>query len=324
MKKEVFIGLTYGDPAGIGPEILLQTLKSWKFKLKPLIIGFKEILFYGNKKLKKEEFNIDTYSLLSNKRSIFLSDICRVPSKFSGLHSYLCLKDAINLAKDKKIKALVTGPVSKQYINEAGIGFIGQTEELARGCEINSNKVIMLFIAEDLRIALFTRHISLKKVSSKVKEKEFINFVLLLNNELKRWFHIKSPRIAVLGLNPHAGENGVIGNEEKKIIIPAIKILKSKGINLSGPFSADAALAIAGQSYLNNKKQNYDVYISFYHDQALPMFKAIAGMDGVNVTLGLPFLRVSVDHGTAFDIAHKNKASNKSMLSAIKFLELVL
>lgn len=286
MKKEIPIGLTYGDPRGVGPEILLKTLKNWKFKLKPIVVGSKECL--------------------------------------AGLHSYKCLKEAAKLAKEKKIKALVTGPVSKDAISSAGISFIGQTEEIAKVCKIKPDDVIMIFIAGDLRIALFTRHIPLKLVSSKITRGKLEKFLLLLNKEIKKRFHINKPKIAVLGLNPHASEKGLFGNEEKKIILPVVKRLNLKGIKVFGPLSPDATLAKAGQNFLKNKKQDFDVYVSFYHDQALPMFKAVCGMKGVNVTLGLPFLRVSVDHGTGFDIAGKNKASNEGLVSAIKFVEKIL
>lgn len=301
MKKNNYIGLTYGDPAGIGPEILFKTLKQWKhlkIKLKPLVIGYKELP-----------------ALFKSGR----------PDKYTGLHSYECLKVAVSLLKSKKIRALVTGPVSKSVISQAGIEFSGQTEEIAKLCSVNPQKVIMLFVSGDFRVALFTRHIPLKAVSSKIKKKNLEDFILLLNKELKKWFHIKSPKIALLGLNPHASENSLFGTEEKKVISPVIKKLFRKGIKVSGPLSPDAALAMAGQNYLRGKKQNYDVYISLYHDQALPMFKAVCGFRGVNMTLGLPFLRVSPHHGTAFDIAGKNeKASNEGLVSAVKLVEHLL
>ena len=147
-----------------------------------------------------------------------------------------------------------------------------------------------------------------------------------MNKEVKKWFFrgSKTPQIAILGLNPHAGENGLIGKEEIKIIKPIIKELNLLGFKLYGPLSPDSTLATAGENYLTGKKQKYDVYVSFYHDQALPMFKAVAGRKGVNISLGLPFLRVSVDHGTAFDIAGRNKASNESLVSAIKLAERLL
>ena len=319
MKNGVFIGLTYGDPAGIGPEILLKTLTNWKFKFKPLVIGIKKCLIKKDEGIKVNK-NLNFYSHYSQKAKDLKCTLSK-PSKFTGIHSYLCLKDAVHISKNKQILALITGPVSKEAINLAGVKFSGQTDEIAKLCKVNKKNVIMLFVANDLRLALYTRHIPLKAVSSKLNKKELKQFILLLNKELKKRFHIQKPKIAILGLNPHASEGGLFGDEEKKTIIPVINKLKSSGIKLFGPLSPDATLAIAGQRYLSNKKQDYDVYISFYHDQALPMFKAVAGMKGVNVTLGLPFLRVAVDHGTAFDIAGKNKASNEGFISTIRLIE---
>ena len=294
--KKVFIGLTYGDPAGIGPEILKKVLKTWKYNSTPYVIGIKD---------------------LSNFKPGY-------PSKITGKHAYECLKLSAKLALNKKINALVTGPVSKEMINKANIDFSGQTDELAKLCKKNPTEVIMLFAANDLRMALFTRHIPLNAVSSKISKQKLNKFLITLNKELKKQFKIKNPKIGVLGLNPHASEKGLFGKEEQKIIIPAINKLKQSGLKLFGPLSPDATLAKAGQDFLSKKKQKYDAYVSFYHDQGLPMFKAVAGLNGVNVTLGLPFLRVSVDHGTAFDIAGKNQASPQGLISAIELVENIL
>ena len=295
MKKKVFIGLTYGDPAGIGPEILGKVLKSWEYSSTPYVIGTKDYNFKPGH-----------------------------PSKLTGEHSYKYLKESAKLAINKKINALITGPVSKEMINMTYTGFRGQTDELAKLCKMNPDDVIMLFAANDLRLALFTRHMPLKDVATKITQKRLNKFLIILNKELKKWFQIKNPRIAVLGLNPHASENSLFGNEEEKIIIPVIKKLQKSGLTVFGPFSPDATLAKAGQDFLSKKKQKYDAYVSFYHDQGLPMFKAVAGLNGTNVTLGLPFLRASVDHGTAFDIAGKNIASPNGLKSTIKFVEDVL
>ncbi len=296
MKKNLKIGMTYGDPAGIGPEILRKILRNWRYSSTPHVIGIKDHLNFKP----------------------------GCPSKMTGKHSYECLKLSAKLANNKTIDALITGPVSKEMINKANIRFSGQTDELARFCEVSSEKVIMLFVANDLRLALFTRHLPLKDVASKITKKSLSEFLIGLNKEFKKWFKIKNPKIAVLGFNPHAGEKGLFGREEQKIIIPIISKLKKTGLKLFGPLSPDATLARAGQDFLSGKKQKYDVYVSFYHDQGLPMFKAVADLRGVNVTLGLPFLRVSVDHGTAFDIAGKNTASTQSLKSAVEFVEDVL
>ncbi len=315
-KRKVLIGLTYGDPAGIGPEILLKTIKSWKYRFTPIIIGNEEILL--NKSLSVNHENIIFSVPKNDKKRIFKKG---KPDKYSGMHSYLCLKHAVDLANKREIKALITGPVSKKHINLAGYKFYGQTDEMARFSMVKPENVIMLFVESDLRIALFTRHMALKNVSKSLNKNKLSNFLILLNNEIKKHFKIRKPKIVILGLNPHAGENGNFGDEEVRTINPVIKKLKISGLNVSGPLSPDAVLAKAGQNYLKNKKQPFDVYVSFYHDQALPMFKAVCGLKGVNVTLGLPFLRVSVDHGTAFDIAGKNIASNEGLISAIRFVE---
>jgi len=296
MKKNLKIGITYGDPAGIGPEILRKVLKTWKYNFTPYIIGKKD----------------------------YLSFKPGYPSDLTGKLSHKYLRESAQLGIDKKIKALITGPVSKEMINKAGVDFSGQTDELARFCKVNPDEVIMLFSANDLRLALFTRHIPLKDVPAKINQKKLCKFLILLNEEFKKWFKIKAPKIAVLGLNPHASENSLFGKEEKNIIIPVIKKLNKSGLIISGPLSPDGTLAKAGQNFLLKKKQKYDVYVSFYHDQGLPMFKAVAGLNGVNITLGLPFLRVSVDHGTAFDIAGKNIASPQGLISAIKFVENII
>ncbi len=319
MKNEVFIGLTYGDPAGIGPEILLKTLNNWKFKFKPIVIGLKECLFKDKNKMCNEKpvpFYTTTKKSFNNPRYI-----PGKPSKNTGIHAYKNLQDAVSLARKNRIVALVTGPVSKEVVNSAHINFHGQTDAMAKICNVDPDSVIMLFVAGDFRIALFTRHIPLKSVSSKISKIKLKKYLLRLNKELKRWFHFRNPKIAILGLNPHAGEAGVFGNEEIKVITPVIKEVNSLGLRTFGPFSPDAILSSAGRDYLLGKKQKYDVYVSFYHDQSLPAFKAVAGFNGVNVSLGLPFLRVSPDHGTAFDIAGKNKASSESYISAVKLLD---
>lgn len=316
-RRKLNIGITYGDPSGIGPEILVKTLHSWnklKFKnINPVIIG--SIDYLKNKlNLKKKSDNYYNEKIKSIK--------CKSgkPSFATGKYSYECLQYAVSLAKEGKIDALLTCPVSKSTVSLYKKNFKGQTDELARLYKISTEKVIMLFVSSDLRIALFTRHIPVKDISSRLRKEKLKNHILLLNSEIKKLFKVKNPKIAILGLNPHAGENGLIGNEEKNIISPVVKDLCSRGIKVFGPFSPDAILAKAGQNYLKNKKQNYDVYISMYHDQSLPLFKATAGYKGLNITLGLPILRVSPDHGTAFDIAGKNIANNDSLISAFKFL----
>ena len=315
MKKGVIIGLTYGDPAGIGPEILSDALLLKKFKFRPLVIGLKKYL--KKKNYKNVPFVYPQKLDLKSKQKHILPGH---PGLFSAIHSYECLRESVSLALKKKIKAIITGPVSKQHIQLYKPKFIGQTEEIAKFCNLSPSDVIMLFVSNDLRIALYTRHISISRLPKYLTRLKLKKFILLLHKYMKQYFSIKNPKIAILGFNPHAGERGAFGNEEISTIIPVIKDLKKLGVKVFGPFSPDGILAKAGSNYLKNKKQEFDVFISMYHDQCLPMFKAVAGFNGVNVTLGLPFLRVSPDHGTAFDIAGKNKASAESYISSVKIL----
>ena len=323
MKNKVLIGFTYGDPSGIGSEILCKTLKRYKFKyIAPVLIGSSNYFKQIQKKLKiLNQSQCQCFKSFNNKYIDKVNYKLGAPDKSSGLHSYHCLKYAVELANRGDINAIVTGPVSKEIINSAGIKFSGQTDLIADFCKINKNDLIMLFVSKDFRLALFTRHIPLKEVSSKINKKDLKKYLLILIKELKKWFLIKNPKICVLGLNPHAGEKGLFGGEEKNIIIPVIKELRKSGYLVYGPSSPDATLAQAGRDYLISKKQKYDAYVSFYHDQGLLFFKALSGKDGINITLGLPYLRVSVDHGTAFDIAGKNKAEPESLIYASRFLD---
>lgn len=317
MKNHQYIGITYGDPAGVGPEIVNKTLKKWK-KLKNV-----KLKIIGSKKfLKKFQFSKNHSNEIQFAESKKFNNVNFTPGKLTknnGKHAYECLKYAVSLALKKEIKALVTGPVSKSVVSLSKKKFKGQTDEIAKLCGINPEDVIMSFMSNDFRIALFTRHVPLKDVSKYISKSTLKKYLLLLNSEIKKWLKIKNPKIAVLGLNPHAGEKGLIGYEEGKIIIPVIKDLTRMGLKLTGPLSPDATLAKAGRNYLQNQRQPYDIYVSFYHDQCLPLFKAVTGLKGLNVTLGLPFIRVSPDHGTGFDIAGKGKADFTGFLSAIKF-----
>lgn len=318
MPEKTLIGFTYGDPSGIGPEILSSALMKvltslgGSKKIYPVIIGDKGLLCFNKSIFEKCFF----YEIPVDKKTIISK-----PNKQTGIHALRCLRAGIKLIKEKKIKFLITGPVSKQIISLSSPNFLGQTEIIAKEFNLISNKLIMLFVSKDLKVSLLTRHLPVSEISKKISIKSILEHVILLNAELKRWFKIKNPKIALLGLNPHAGENGLIGLEEIKYFKQAVKILKKKKINVVGPLSPDGTLAKAGQNYLKGNKQEFDAYVSIYHDQALPMFKAVSGLSGLNITLGLPFLRVSPDHGTAFDIAGKKKASDEGIISAVKFVE---
>ncbi len=293
-----------GDPAGIGPEVIAKALRRAsiyqlaKFK----IIGDKKIFIkYGGKNIKNCDFvDLDNISLkyLQHK-----------PNLSCGKASLEYLRCAVELLKDKKIQALVTAPVSKEAISMTGVPFQGHTEYIAEA--FHKRTYGMMFVSGGLKTILATRHIPLSEVSKSVNPKIIYETIHLAHGSLKNLFHIRHPKIAVCGLNPHAGEGGHIGQEETKVIIPAIqKAMKSK-IHASGPYAADTL-------FIPRVIHRFDAVVAIYHDQGLVPLKALYFTKLVNLTVGLPFIRTSPAHGTAFDIAGQNKADPTSMAEAIK------
>jgi 4-hydroxythreonine-4-phosphate dehydrogenase len=226
-----------------------------------------------------------------------------------GRASVEYLNKALELIKKKEIDCLVTAPVSKEAINLAGYPFFGQTEYLAK--ETSTKQAEMMLLNEDLRFVLASRHIAIKDVPCALNKKRLSKTIILTYQALKQLFLIQNPRIVVCGLNPHASDNGIIGNEENGIIKPLLKNLSKKIKYLSGPLPADVAIAKA-------KAKAFDCVIAMYHDQALIPLKLLGNDTGVNLTLGLPFVRTSPLHGTAFDIAATNLANPSSLITAIK------
>lgn len=280
----MIIGITLGDPAGIGPEIVEKALRHPKIRSlrnQLLVIG-----------------------------DIHEGD--RVPkgkvSAVAGKLAYRNLQQAVSLWRSGKIQALVTAPVSKEAIVKAGHSFKGHTEFLAD--RTRAKETVMFFIDERLKVSLVTRHLPLKEVH-KVLTRALVESTLRMTCEsLKKYWKITRLRIGVCGLNPHAGEGGLLGQEEKRIIAPAIRRVKKEWKGVEGPLPGDSVFYHALQG-------RYDAVVAMYHDQGLAPFKLLAYRSGVNVTLGLPFIRTSPDHGTAFDIAGKNLADPASMIEAI-------
>ena len=313
MKK---IAITIGDPAGIGPEIIIKALNVLCFDNdKFILIGNKEIF---HKTAKEAGLSLDS--------DIEIIDIPSPVAKIktgelsieSGRLSFYALEYACALANDRKINAIVTAPLSKMAINMAGYHYSGQTEVLEKYIG-KGKKAEMLFVANDFRIMLLTRHIPLAKVPQSLSVKKIVESTISLYNSLVNNFKIPTPKIAICALNPHAGEEGLLGNEEQEIIIPAINKLKQEfNINIEGPFPADTVWLKAGKPFLNDTPQPYDAYIACYHDQGLIPVKLLAMDSTVNTTINLPIIRTSPSHGTAYDIAGKNIANSKSMESAIK------
>ena len=315
MKK---IALSPGDPAGIGPEICLKSLQEINNPKDFELIG--DIDFY--RKLSKDlNLNLSFEETLHTKNSILVKNIKLDSEVVSGSPNVLNSKYTLDVlltgslgAINKEYAALVTGPINKKIINDYGFEFSGHTEFLA---DISQTKnVVMLLANSKVKVALLTTHIPLNKVSESVSTKKIIETIKILNENLKRLWKIKNPKICVLGLNPHAGEGGFMGSEEIEIIEPAINALLSEKICVEGPISADTA-------FIKEKTSKYDAYLAMFHDQGLPVLKSMGFGDSVNITLGLPFTRISVDHGTAYELAGKNKADfssfKKSMELALEF-----
>lgn len=315
------IGITMGDFNGIGPEIVLKavTQQSIKKICIPVIIGSTDVFEYYAKMLRLKitlreidkipKSNNDTLPILPVRKF-------RKPKIEPGIISFEAGRLAVEsvivaclLCMNNELDGMITAPLSKSAVDFNGIPFIGQTELLATITK--SKSFAMLLIYQNLRIALATIHIPIKKVPEELTTRLVIDKVNVLARSLKTDFNIKKPNIAILALNPHSGENGKIGKEEFEIILPAIKFLKKNKINVSGPFPADGFFG-AGLY------KHFDAILAMYHDQGLIPIKLLGFEKGVNFTTGLPIVRTSPDHGTAFEIAGKGIANPSSIIEAIK------
>lgn len=298
------IAITPGEPAGIGPDILIKLVQC-KLPVSLCVIADRDLL-----RNRANMLGLSLpQSLLIQHIPLKKSCIAGYPDPVNAEYVLETLKIAVQGCQSGNFKAMVTGPVSKFLINEAGIPFIGHTEWLA---EITGSKqTVMLFITNNLKVALYTTHIPLSQVSSSLNSSTLKNCIQILHDGLQKYFSIKNPNIIVCGLNPHAGERGYLGKEEITIIRPVIDALKAEGLRLKGPLPADTA-------FIPTRVKASDAILALYHDQGLPLIKAIGFGYAVNVTLGLPFIRTSVDHGTAFDLAGTDLADERSLLTAVK------
>lgn len=299
------IGITCGDINGIGPEITVKALKHIQGDYKFYLIGPKNVWLNQMSKLKVDKFECVEFVDLGKSSVSFGS-----PTATSGKISIQAIEESLKLWDEKVIDVIVTAPISKEAIAKAGSKFKGHTEIYAE--HFKTKKYVMMFLSRSFFAALATIHIPLKEVSKQITKELIENKIQVVRNSLKEDFSIRSPKIAILGLNPHAGESDVIGVEESEIIIPVIKKLSGNKFGIYGPFSPDGFF---GQK----EYKNYDCTIGMYHDQVLIPFKLLNFNNGVNFTAGLPLVRTSPDHGTAFQLAGKNLADHKSILEAIKF-----
>lgn len=303
---QIKIGITFGDPSGIGPSIIAKALTS--------IGGLAQFVIIGDKWVFAQA-GAGSFSNLRNIKFVDLNNVTHQKFKFGkisaeyGRASIEYLDKALELLVRDQIDCLVTCPISKKAINLAGYRYRGHTEYLAQ--KTGSRNLGMMLLNQDLRFVLVTRHIAIKEVPKSLTKNRIFSLAILAQESLKKLFLIKNPRIAVCALNPHASDNGLISDEESKIILPAIKKLRTKIRHIQGPLPADVAIAKA-------KNQEYDCVIAMYHDQALIPLKMLGSDTGVNLTLGLNFIRTSPLHGTAFDIAGTNLANPNALIAAIK------
>jgi 4-hydroxythreonine-4-phosphate dehydrogenase len=323
MNRFVF---TCGDINGIGPEIAIKALNkiTSKNKTTEFILIIPENVFskaiilvkprFRYNKIKDTEISQKQLSQVVILTTKSYKQNIGKPTISSGEASYLVLRKSFELLNRKLADAVVTAPVSKTALKLSVVKYPGQTEMFADWCNVKN--FVMTFLSPKLRVGLYTIHIPLKEVSKSLNLKALANKLDTILSMLRIDIGINKPKIAILGLNPHAGENGIIGKEEKEIIDPLIRNKKYRGI-LDGPFSSDAFFA-------NRKFENYDMVFGLYHDQVLIPFKYINSGKGVNYSAGLPIIRTSPDHGTAYDIAGKGIADESSMVEAYKYAEMIL
>ena len=319
--NQMVIGITMGDAAGIGPEVVVKALADPEVRrsAKFVIFGMNEQLcyaadaaeiepFWGRHQHEKISREYPFKVVVADYDEYSVPSYVRGPNKVAGQASIRFCLDAIDAAKDGIIDAVVTGPISKTSWKLAGATWPGHTEMLAQRCK--SKRKAMMFVAGTLRVALATIHEALFEVRHRFNIGCVFEPIDLVNDALKEYFHIENPRIGVAALNPHAGENGQFGDEEQRIISPAILLAQEQSINCQGPFPADTLFLQAAQG-------EFDAVVAMYHDQGMIPVKLLGFERAVNITIGIPIIRTSPAHGTAFDIAGKNIASPASMKAAI-------
>lgn len=314
------IGITSGDLNGIGLELIIKCFSDSRLleHCTPVIFASNKAVNFYRKTIGESHFNYQStreYNKLNHKQvnvfSCWEEDVAITPGQLTetgGKYAVLSLQTAIAALKQKQIDGLVTAPIHKKNIQSAEFSYTGHTPFLQ--ASFNVPDVVMMLCAGDFRVALVTEHIPVAEISKHITREKILSKLQLINKSLQRDFGIDKPRIAVLGLNPHAGDEGLVGNEEETIIKPAIKDARNSNILAIGPYSADAFFA-------RRNHERFDAVLAMYHDQGLIPFKALVSGEGVNYTVGLPAVRTSPDHGVAFDIAGKDKADPSSFITAI-------
>jgi 4-hydroxythreonine-4-phosphate dehydrogenase len=318
--EKIKVGISLGDINGIGIEVLLKTMTDNRILdlCTPVVYGSSKVTSFHRKLLNIQDFSfniINEASEANAKRANLVNcwqeevkiDIGQ-STEVAGKYAFLSLQKATEDLKAGTIQALVTLPINKQNIRQAGFNFAGHTEYLQKQAEGRNS--LMLMVSEHLKLGVVTGHIPVKEVAQTITHELILAKLQLMHESLKKDFRLQKPKIAVLGLNPHASDGGVIGNEEQTIIIPAIEKARTANILAFGPYPADGFFG-------KGIYKQFDGVLAMYHDQGLIPFKALVSGTGVNFTAGLPFVRTSPDHGTAYDIAGKNIASEASFREAL-------
>ncbi len=322
-----YLAITMGDPAGIGPEIIVKALASptvWRI-CRPIVVGsasvFEKEVGRLHSPLRVVVLQGD-HSLMEGKQiakgHIPILDPLEKPlgrfrigkaTRGPGAASVRCIETAVRLAQSRCVAGIVTAPINKEASHLAGCSHPGHTELLADLTK--TNDFGMMLLGGPLKILFVTTHLSIRKLPRALTTKRIFTAIRLAHRAMRQYFQVSRPRIGVAALNPHAGEHGLFGNEEQTIIAPAVKKASQEGIRVSGPWPADTLFGAAVRG-------DYDVIVAMYHDQGLIPLKTIAFGKCINLTVGLPIIRTSVDHGTAYDIAGTGKADPQSLIQAIK------
>lgn len=321
MARKLTVGITQGDGNGIGYEVIIKALADERVldMFTPVIYGSSKIFGFYKKQIHNIE-NINT-NVVTSARDIHQKRVNIVnclpenvfvepgqPTSESAKSAMTALKVAVEDLKSGDIDVLVTAPINKRAMTNEGFGYTGHTEYLEQ--EFNVDEVAMIMVSDQLKVGVVTGHIPLKEVHESVTTEKILKKLRLMHASLERDFAIDHPKIAVLGLNPHCGDGGLLGDEEQQIILPAVQQAVAEGINAFGPYSPDGFFGLGNYS-------KYDAVLAMYHDQGLTPFKALAFEQGVNFTAGLPVVRTSPDHGTAYDMAGRDMADPHSMMAAI-------
>ncbi|MCU4174582.1 4-hydroxythreonine-4-phosphate dehydrogenase PdxA [Carboxylicivirga sp. N1Y90] len=317
---KIKVGITHGDINGIGYEVIFKTLSDSRIydSFVPVIYGSSKVAAYHRKALNIPNFSLNSIRNVGEAHTKriniinCLDDNVRVElgksTSIGGEAAFLALEAAVKDLKEGLIDVLITAPINKKNIQSDSFSFPGHTEYLQEAA--GDGEALMLMVSEDMKVGVVAGHVAMQDVPAMITEENILSKLRTLNKTLMMDFSIRKPRIAVLGLNPHAGDEGVLGSEEQEIIIPTLEKAKAEGIMALGPYPADGLFGSA-------QFKGFDAILAMYHDQGLAPFKALTFSKGVNYTAGLPFIRTSPDHGTAFEITGQDKASHESFRQAV-------